>query len=168
MKIHPSKIGLGGSQSIRVMNLHGTAEQVSNLVDGEKYFPGYHMNRKYWYTVCLDGSVPMNELRGRIDESFNLSQPRGRKTSNIKAWWILSNDAPVVKKLHPFPKEPFDCIIFILLLDEAVAWLIQCPLPVIVKECGESPRDKACWHKGVCRKPIFYKRLWDSRSLVGF
>ena len=85
MKIHPSKIGLGGSQPIRVMNLHGTAEQVSNLVDGEKYFPGYHMNRKYWYTVCLDGSVPMDELQGRIDESFKLSQPRSRKTSNIKA-----------------------------------------------------------------------------------
>ena len=79
MKIHPSKIGLGGSQPIRVMNLHGSAEQVANLVDDEKYFPGYHMNRKYWYTVCLDGSVPMDELRERIDESFRLSQPKVRK-----------------------------------------------------------------------------------------
>ena len=81
MRIHPSKIGIGGSQPIRVMNLHGTAEQVSALVDGEKYFPGYHMNRKYWYTVCLDGSVPMDELRGRIGESFKLSQ---LKTRNAK------------------------------------------------------------------------------------
>lgn len=84
MKIHPSKIGLGGSQPIRVMNLHGTAEQVANLVDGEKYFPGYHMNRKYWYTVCLDGSVPMDELRGRINDSFELSQPKVRKVDMNK------------------------------------------------------------------------------------
>jgi len=74
MKIHPSKIGLSGTQPLSVIGLHGTAEQVANLVDGVKYFPGYHMNRKYWYTVCLDNSVPMNELRERIDASFKLSQ----------------------------------------------------------------------------------------------
>ena len=76
MKIHPSKIGLGGSQSIHIMDLHGTAEQVAALVDGKRYFPGYHMNRKYWYTICLDGSVPMEDLQQRIDESFILSQPK--------------------------------------------------------------------------------------------
>ena len=79
MKVHPSKIGLGGSQPIRIMNLHGTAEQVAVLVDGERYFPGWHMNRKYWYTVCLDGSIPMFELQRRIDESFELSQPKKRR-----------------------------------------------------------------------------------------
>lgn len=79
MKVHPSKIGLGGSQPIRIMNLHGTAEQVAVLVDGERYFPGWHMNRKYWYTVCLDGSIPVFELQRRIDESFELSQPKKRR-----------------------------------------------------------------------------------------
>ena len=79
MKVHPSKIGLGGNQPIRIMDLHGTEEQVTALVDGERYFPGYHMNRKYWYTICLDGSVPMKELRERIDESFRLSQPKGKR-----------------------------------------------------------------------------------------
>ena len=78
MKVHPSKIGLGGSQPIRIMDLHGTAEQVASLVDGKRYFPGWHMNRKYWYTICLDGSVPMDELQRRIDASFALSQPKKR------------------------------------------------------------------------------------------
>ena len=76
MKVHPSKIGIGGSQPIRIMNLHGTAEQVAALVDGERYFPGWHMNRKYWYTICLDGSIPMRELQQRIDESFALAKPK--------------------------------------------------------------------------------------------
>ena len=78
MKVHPSKIGLGGSQPIRIMDLHGTAEQVASWVDGKRYFPGWHMNRKYWYTICLDGSVPMDELQRRIDASFALSQPKKR------------------------------------------------------------------------------------------
>lgn len=80
MEILPGKIGLGGQKLIRVMNLHGTAEQVAALVDGQKYFPGYHMNRKYWYTLCLDGSVPFAELQQRIAESFHLSQPK-KKTA---------------------------------------------------------------------------------------
>lgn len=79
MKILPVKIGLGGQQHIRVMNLHGTAEEVAALVDGKKCFPGYHMNRKYWYTICLGGSIPMMELRTLIDRSFDLSQTGKRK-----------------------------------------------------------------------------------------
>lgn len=81
MKVHPGKIGLGGSQPIRIMNLHGTSEQLAALVDGERYFPGWHMNRKYWYTVCLDGSIPMYELQRRTDESFELSQSKKRSGS---------------------------------------------------------------------------------------
>jgi predicted DNA-binding protein (MmcQ/YjbR family) len=79
MKILPAKIGLGGQKHIRVMNLHGTAVEVAALVDGKKCFPGYHMNRKYWYTVCLDGSIPMMELHTLIDRSFNLSQVGGHR-----------------------------------------------------------------------------------------
>ncbi|MCR5440218.1 MAG: MmcQ/YjbR family DNA-binding protein [Selenomonas sp.] len=79
MKVHTSKIGIGGSRPIRIMNLHGTAEQVAALVDGERYFPGWHMNRKYWYTICLDGSIPMMELQQRIDESFALAQSKKRR-----------------------------------------------------------------------------------------
>ena len=85
MKILPAKIGLGGQKHIHVMNLHGTAEQVAALVDGKQYFPGYHMNRKYWYTLCLDGSVPMEELHALIDRSFGLSQKgKGGKAGAAK------------------------------------------------------------------------------------
>lgn len=34
--------------------------------------PGYHLNKKHWNTVTLDGSIPEAELRRMIDESFNL------------------------------------------------------------------------------------------------
>ena len=32
--------------------------------------PGYHMNKKHWNTVRLDGSVPDDEVRRMIDESY--------------------------------------------------------------------------------------------------
>ncbi len=34
--------------------------------------PGYHMNKKHWNTVFLDGSLSTNLLREMIDHSYNL------------------------------------------------------------------------------------------------
>lgn len=34
--------------------------------------PGYHLNKKHWNTVTLDGSVPQKEFRRMIDDSYNL------------------------------------------------------------------------------------------------
>lgn len=34
--------------------------------------PGYHLNKRHWNSVTLDGSVPANEVRGMIDESYML------------------------------------------------------------------------------------------------
>lgn len=34
--------------------------------------PGYHMNKRHWNTVLLDGSVPEAELWMMIDESYRL------------------------------------------------------------------------------------------------
>lgn len=33
--------------------------------------PGYHMNKKYWNTIIIDGSIPSPEILGMIDHSFN-------------------------------------------------------------------------------------------------
>ena len=34
--------------------------------------PGYHMNKKHWNTVVLDGSVPDKKVFGWIDHSYDL------------------------------------------------------------------------------------------------
>ena len=34
--------------------------------------PGYHMNKRHWNTVTLDGSVPEDDLRYMIDQSYRL------------------------------------------------------------------------------------------------
>lgn len=34
--------------------------------------PGYHMNKKHWNTIVLDGSVPSSLLRELIDHSYEL------------------------------------------------------------------------------------------------
>lgn len=34
--------------------------------------PGYHLSKRHWNTVELDGSIPASEVRGWIDESYRL------------------------------------------------------------------------------------------------
>jgi predicted DNA-binding protein (MmcQ/YjbR family) len=34
--------------------------------------PGYHLNKKHWNTVTLDGTIPKKEIREWIDDSYDL------------------------------------------------------------------------------------------------
>ncbi|MCF6457780.1 MmcQ/YjbR family DNA-binding protein [Pseudoalteromonas sp. MMG024] len=34
--------------------------------------PGYHMNKKLWNTIILDGSIPQGEIERMIDNSYML------------------------------------------------------------------------------------------------
>lgn len=44
--------------------------------------PGYHMNKKHWNTVELNGVIPDAELRRMIDHSYNLVVARLRKRAS--------------------------------------------------------------------------------------
>jgi predicted DNA-binding protein (MmcQ/YjbR family) len=34
--------------------------------------PGYHMNKKHWNTIIIDGSIPSKLIKEMIDDSYNL------------------------------------------------------------------------------------------------
>lgn len=68
------KLGLASDDSVDILDLRVKTEDIETLLDNEKFFPGYHMNKKHWFTVCLDGSVPMEEICRRIDESYLLAK----------------------------------------------------------------------------------------------
>lgn len=38
----------------------------------DSVIPGYHMNKKMWNTIILDGSVPSGEIERMMDNSFRL------------------------------------------------------------------------------------------------
>lgn len=38
----------------------------------ESIIPGYHMNKKHWITINLDGGVPAELLQTLMDESYRL------------------------------------------------------------------------------------------------
>ena len=45
----------------------------------ECVIPGYHMNKKHWNTIIVDGSIPKKILQSWIDDSYNLVCQKKRK-----------------------------------------------------------------------------------------
>ncbi|PQJ11319.1 MmcQ-like protein [Flavipsychrobacter stenotrophus] len=41
--------------------------------------PGYHMNKKHWNSVIVDGSLTNKELKEQIDHSYSLVAPKKKK-----------------------------------------------------------------------------------------
>lgn len=68
------KLGIDSEETVEIIDLRTEAENLPALVDGEKFFPGWHMNKKHWFTIILDGSVSFEEICKRIDESWNLAK----------------------------------------------------------------------------------------------
>ncbi len=46
--------------------------------------PGYHMNKKHWNTVIVDGSAPVSLLKEWIDDSYKLVYTPSIKKSKPK------------------------------------------------------------------------------------
>lgn len=74
LTVSKRKLNLDCDEIIEVINLHNIAEEIEKLIDNKKYFPAYHMNKKYWCTICLDGTVELEEIYKLIDISYELAE----------------------------------------------------------------------------------------------
>lgn len=61
----------------------------------EKYncvIPGYHMNKKHWNTIIIDGSVPVELVQKWIDHSYELVVESLTKKKKEEWKALLEND----------------------------------------------------------------------------
>jgi predicted DNA-binding protein (MmcQ/YjbR family) len=68
------KMGKGdGDSKDWWMNLKCDPQEAEMLRDiFPSVTPGYHMNKRLWNTIILDGSIPPGEIERMIDNSFKL------------------------------------------------------------------------------------------------
>ena len=68
------------------VNLKCDPERASELreLHPEHIYPGYHMNKKHWNTVIINGSIPDNEVQRMIDNSYSLIVKKlGKSASHL-------------------------------------------------------------------------------------
>ena len=81
LTVSMDKLGMEGRDIIEILDLRIRPEELEEILDERRYFFGYHMNKKNWLTLCLNNSVPFDEICHRIDVSYELaakkkSQPK--------------------------------------------------------------------------------------------
>lgn len=71
MIVPKNKLGLDSNENAAIIDIRFNEKELPLKIDGKRYFPGYHMNKKYWITILLDGSVPIEKICGYIDKSYD-------------------------------------------------------------------------------------------------
>lgn len=67
------KLGLNSDEMVEIIDLRYHPDKLEKLVDGKTYFPGWHMNKKNWYTIILNETVTTEEIFRLIDKSYQLA-----------------------------------------------------------------------------------------------
>ncbi len=67
------------------LNLKCDPEQAVELREKyESVLPGYHMNKKHWNSIIVDGSIHSNEIKNLIDNSYTLVEQGLKKSDGEK------------------------------------------------------------------------------------
>ena len=85
MSVERNKLGLFGDGFTDVVNVKCSDQMLHDmLIQQDGYIPGYHMNKRSWITVLLDGTVAFEEICGIVDGSEQKLRPP-------KEWIIPAN-----------------------------------------------------------------------------
>ncbi len=68
------KLGLDGDGETEIAVLRVEKNTADNLIKFHGYLPAYHMNKKNWITVLLDGCVEYQDICKLIDASYTLAK----------------------------------------------------------------------------------------------
>ena len=70
LTVGKDKLGFDSRDKIEVIDLRAKPDELPELIKKENIYPGYHMNKKHWITIPLDGSVDVDDIYKRIDDSY--------------------------------------------------------------------------------------------------
>ena len=67
MRVEKSKLGLDGDGTVDVLDVKCDPEMTGMIIQTYGFLPGYHMNKQYWITILLDGSVSEAKILDFLD-----------------------------------------------------------------------------------------------------
>ena len=94
MSVPYSKFGIDADGATDVINLKtGDAVFTDSIIEETGIFRAYHMNKREWISVLLDGTVPEDEVYALINRSFAVTAPgrRCKKIREAKEWIVPAN-----------------------------------------------------------------------------
>ena len=76
MTIKKSKLGIDSTEYIDVVNMKCAPEIMDDLWQENGVFPAYHMSKKHWLTLALDGSCDDDTVKWITKISYDLTKKK--------------------------------------------------------------------------------------------
>ena len=74
MQVNAQKLSLAQEGVVWIANLKTAEEIRDSFLHQTGIFPAYHMNKKHWISVLLDGSINRDTLTFLLDVSYYLTK----------------------------------------------------------------------------------------------
>lgn len=74
MTVRKDKFGFDTTEMVEVVDFRADVDELPSLIKNENIYEGYHMNKKHWITIILDGSMPVVEIYKLLDKSYELAK----------------------------------------------------------------------------------------------
>ena len=71
--VKENKLAIESDKLVEIIDLRFQKENIHKIIDNNRFYPGYHMNKNNWITIKLDNSVETKKIFELIDNSYNLS-----------------------------------------------------------------------------------------------
>ena len=104
MDIPRYKLGLRGSDVVDVLNIKTDSTQLADILrQREGCFTAYHTAGPKWISILLDGTVPMDEICGWIDMSYEETASKAVKQAiRSPKEWIIPSNPKYYDSVHAF------------------------------------------------------------------
>lgn len=76
-------------KEVEIINIKVKSEEISSLLAQDGVYPSYHMSKKTWVTIVLDGRVPDELLYELVSESRNLVGPKSFVSTEGPDYWVI-------------------------------------------------------------------------------
>ena len=96
MQVEKSKLGLEGDTKVDIIDVKCDPDMVGLLTETYGFLPGYHMNKKYWITMLLDGTVSEAKILDFLDMSYDLID--GKKDCIVNKFEWYAEDEGIRKR----------------------------------------------------------------------
>lgn len=74
MNISKKKLGLTENSDMDVLNVKYDPLMIESFKMETGIYSGYHMNKRFWISVALDGSVNEEKIKTLLDISYKLTE----------------------------------------------------------------------------------------------
>lgn len=78
MDVPRNKLGMPGEALLDAVNFKSNPILIGSLLGEPGFFPAYHMNKDWWITAALDGTVSEDKIKMLLDISYRATAPKPR------------------------------------------------------------------------------------------